>query len=584
MTPEQWQQARQHFEAALALTREERTAYLTRICATDPQMHREVERLLAAASQANSFIEQPAISFAPAPQRATDLTGQQLGAYRVLRALGQGGMGAVWLAERADGAFQKQVALKLVRPGITEDELQRFLQERQILADLDHPNIARLLDGGTWEGLPYLVMEYVEGQSLRERLMSGALPLEQAVAITEQICAGLAAAHAAGIVHRDIKPENIIVTTHNGALKSKILDFGIAKLHAANSTHTQTGTLIGTASYMSPEQAAGLTAEQIDARADIYSVGLLLYEMLTGQPTFAGDSYLQVLHKQLHETPIPPRRRHPDGKIPPAVEAVILKALHKQREQRQQTAEALSQELQRALQQPNASRANRWKPIVALVACALLLVVAIKWWSSLRPQQEAMPAITSAATLQYRIQRRNPAGQVEWLKPDAAVNAGDAISFAFHASFASAVYLLYEHRDGSLTWANPQANGAAQTVRPGEWLCAPHCDGLKLDAQAGAQNFLVLHVPTTHDWSLPNALAPEPLPIKEGVIQYAPNRRALLRHARLSLPASQRLLALLRAQAISATFTATPDSSHELKLPAAAQMVFHRITLQQSAP
>jgi serine/threonine protein kinase len=583
MTPEQWQQARQHFEAALALTQEERAAYLTQVCATDAQMHREVERLLAAAAQADSFIEQPAISFAPAHRSATDLTGQRLGAYRVLRAIGQGGMGAVWLAERADGAFQKKVALKLVRPGITEDELHRFLQERQILADLEHPNIARLLDGGTWEGLPYLVMEFVEGQSLREQLERGALPLEQAIEITQQICAGLAAAHAAGIVHRDIKPENIIVTAHDGHWKPKILDFGIAKLKAANGTNTQTGTIIGTASYMSPEQAAGLTAEQIDARSDIYSVGLLLYEMLTGQAAFTGDSYLQVLQKQLHEAPVPPRRRAPESQIPPAVEEVVLKALHKQREQRQQTAEALAQELQRALQPPH--RARHWQKLTVALAIAVLLLVAAQWWPSLRPPKEAAsaPASTNAAKLQYRIQRRNPAGQVELLKPDATVNAGDALAFVFQSSFAAAVYLLYENRDGSLMWANPQANGAAQTIQPGEWFCVPHCDGLKLDAQAGEQNFLVIHVRAAHDWSLTKAIAPDQLQIKEGVIQYAPDRSAPLWHARLSPPASARLLELLRAQAVPATFTATPDLLQELKLKD-EQILFHRITLQQSVP
>jgi serine/threonine protein kinase/tetratricopeptide (TPR) repeat protein len=273
------------FHAALPLAGQEREAYLEGSCADDPELRAEVERLLAAHEQAGDFIQLPAT--APSSLGAVEepMAGRRIGAYRVERELGRGGMGAVYLAERADGAFAQQVAVKLIKRGMDTDHvLARFRAERQILASLDHPNIARLLDGGsTADGLPYLVMEYIDGQPIDSFADARNRSVAERVQLFLQVCDAVAYAHGRGVIHRDIKPLNLLVTP---AGVPKLLDFGIAKvLHEAADevTSTVTGLRLFTPEYASPEQVEGRHAT---AASDVYSLGVVLYELLTGRSPY----------------------------------------------------------------------------------------------------------------------------------------------------------------------------------------------------------------------------------------------------------------------------------------------------------
>jgi serine/threonine protein kinase len=348
-----WGAVRKIFEAALDLPAAQRPQFILERCGHNAALRQEVEQMLNAEAAAGAFLEQPALAQEPTSAiPLPDFVGRRVGPYQIQSKLGAGGMGAVYLAERVDNVFKKKVAVKILQPGTGQRELQRFFQERQILAELEHPNIARLLDGGSLDGLPYVIMEYVPGASLRTLLAAqGTLPLEQIVEITKQICAGLHFAHSKGIIHRDIKPDNIMVQETAGFLQVKILDFGIAKLTDAQEVayKTSTGLIFGTPKYMSPEQIQATASHQLDARSDVYSLGMVIYEMLTGQVAFAEPTWMQIAYHHVHTKPTRPSVRRPDLPIPPALERVVLRALEKDRAQRPPTALALAQELQAAL-------------------------------------------------------------------------------------------------------------------------------------------------------------------------------------------------------------------------------------------
>jgi non-specific serine/threonine protein kinase/serine/threonine-protein kinase len=286
MTPERYQRIKQLFQATLEREPQERAAFLAEACAGDEQLRLEVESLLASYQQAETFIESPAVAYAPdllAKHQSESALGRHIGPYRVIEEIGQGGMGTVYLAARADDEYRKLVAIKLVKRGMDTDFIiQRFRQERQILASLDHPHIARLLDGGTTEdGLPYFVMEYIEGQPIIDYCDSHQLPTSERLKLFRAVCAAVQYAHQNLVVHRDLKPSNILVTADG---TPKLLDFGIAKLlNPELSDHTidptATAMRLMTPEYASPEQVRG---EQITTATDVYSLGVVLYELLTG--------------------------------------------------------------------------------------------------------------------------------------------------------------------------------------------------------------------------------------------------------------------------------------------------------------
>lgn len=343
-------------------------------------MRREVETLIAAYNQAGNFINEPRpANLATNPYDNSDatpddllpsLSGTRIDAYRIEREIGRGGMGAVYLAVRADNTFQKRVAIKIVKRGMDTDFiLRRFRRERQILATLSHPNIAALLDGGsTDDGLPYYVMEYVEGLPINYFCDERKLALVERLKLVQQICAAIAYAHDKQIVHRDIKPGNILVT-NDGTVK--LLDFGIAKLLSADLAadtvgETATAVRLMTPEYASPEQVRGLP---VTPASDVYSLGMLLYELLMGRRPYRLQSYApheiaRVICEE--DPPRPSEVISTAGKIHYAAERattpemlrsdltgnldnIILKTLRKDAQYRYATAAELSTDITRYL-------------------------------------------------------------------------------------------------------------------------------------------------------------------------------------------------------------------------------------------
>jgi eukaryotic-like serine/threonine-protein kinase len=295
MTPERWKQVREVLEAALEVSSTERAALLDNACAGDLALRAEVEELIAAYEE--DFLEHTPLDgmdrqLAEERSPGSSLEGHFIGPYKIIRELGKGGMGAVYLAMRADDEYQKRVAIKLVRRGMDSDYvLSRFRHERQILASLDHPNIARFLDGGASEdGLPYFVMEYIEGQPIDKYCDENRLTTVERLRLFQTVCSAVHYAHQNLIVHRDLKPGNILVTADGTA---KLMDFGIAKLlnpnlYARTLVPTALSFRLMTPDYASPEQVKG---NSITTASDVYSLGVLLYELLTGHRPYQFRTY-----------------------------------------------------------------------------------------------------------------------------------------------------------------------------------------------------------------------------------------------------------------------------------------------------
>src|SRR5580693_2942809 len=292
---ERWHEIKDKLDAVLKLAPEQRPAYLDQVSTADPELRRELESLIASHEQAGTdFLNVPPPQAAADPSAPNNLNpdhrepmiGRRLGTYEIVEQIGAGGMGEVYRASRADDQYRKQVAIKLVRASQNSDfVIRRFKNERQILASLDHPNIARLLDGGTTEeGVPYFVMELIEGQPITEYCDSRNLPIVERLKLFTSVCSAVQYAHQRLIVHRDIKPSNILVT-HEGM--PKLLDFGIAKIVDTDSgTGPATLTIFRalTPGYASPEQVKG---EPITTVSDVYALGVVLYELLTGQHPYS---------------------------------------------------------------------------------------------------------------------------------------------------------------------------------------------------------------------------------------------------------------------------------------------------------
>jgi non-specific serine/threonine protein kinase/serine/threonine-protein kinase len=300
MTPERWKQVKEIFNAALDRPADEREAFLDEACGADLSLRQQVERLINSHQQAGDFIEDRAatahdslLTDEPVTLEPDPMIGRQVGSYKLIREIGRGGMGAVYLAVRADDQYQKRVALKLVKRGMdTKDILRRFRHERQILASLNHPYIAQLFDGGTTEdGLPYFAMEYVEGQPITKYCDTHKLTIAERLKLFRQVCAAAQYAHQNLVVHRDLKPSNILITA-DGA--PKLLDFGIAKLlnpelSAQTIDPTTAALRLMTPEYASPEQVRG---ETVTTASDVYSLGIVLYELLTGHRPYRLKSRL----------------------------------------------------------------------------------------------------------------------------------------------------------------------------------------------------------------------------------------------------------------------------------------------------
>ena len=351
MTPERWQQINQLFHSALAHERGQRAAFLAGACAGDEALRAEVESLVAAHEQAESFIERPAADVAAellAGGQNRLGAGQQIGHYTITDLLGAGGMGEVYLAE--DLLLGRRIALKLLPAQFTVDgeRVRRFEQEARAVSALNHPNIVTIHEIGQSNSAHFIATEFVDGETLRAHMANARMRIGEALDVAVQVASALAAAHEAGIVHRDIKPENIMLRRDRIV---KVLDFGLAKLALQPATaidakaptalmvQTNPGVVMGTVNYMSPEQARGLA---VDARTDIWSLGVVLYEMLTGRAPFAGETPSHVTVSILESEP-PPLARYTD--VPAELERIVTKALRKDKAERYQTVSDLALDL-----------------------------------------------------------------------------------------------------------------------------------------------------------------------------------------------------------------------------------------------
>ena len=272
--------------------------------------------------------------------------------YRLVRHLARGGMAEVYVAE--DQLLNRTVAVKILFPELAHDDafVERFRREARSAASLNHHNIVSVYDFGEDEGAWFIVMEYVEGRNLRDIIRNeGQMDPARAAALGAEVAAALAAAHAEGIIHRDVKPANVLISADTGTVK--VADFGIARAAGTRQGLTMPGTVLGTATYLSPEQAQGA---EVDFRTDVYSLGMVLYEMLAGKPPFTGDSPVAIAYQQLSQTAPPPSTHNPD--VPQALDAIVMRAMSKNPDERQATAEEIREELltiDRAVGDPDAT-------------------------------------------------------------------------------------------------------------------------------------------------------------------------------------------------------------------------------------
>jgi serine/threonine protein kinase len=393
--PERWRRVEEVYHAARVVPAEQRAQLLERTCKDDFDLRREVESLLFYESSAQEFIERPAFEVA-ARLMARDvpvLSGLKLGRFHILEKLGGGGMGVVYKA--IDTRLNRTVALKFLPPELTGDPLalERFRREAHAASALNHPHICTIYDIDESAGQPFISMELLEGQTLEQRIGGKPLPTEELLKLGLEIIEALEAAHARGILHRDIKPSNIFVTARG---KAKILDFGLAKLQASdhsassqavpaeselkqitNVALTLTGVAMGTAGYMSPEQVRG---EKLDARTDLFSFGLVLYEMATGKRAFKGDTGPALQEAILNQLPTGARGVNPD--VPARLETIINKALKKDRVARYQIASRMRADLEDLQSRLAPKRLPRaWATglgIAAAVFIATFIVVLMK--------------------------------------------------------------------------------------------------------------------------------------------------------------------------------------------------------------
>ena len=400
-----------------------RQAYLQQVCGDDPAQEQRVGALLHAYQENASFLESPppGVALSPTIVQSLERPGTQIGPYKLLQQIGEGGMGVVYMAEQTE-PVQRKVALKVIKPGMDSRQVMaRFEAEKQALALMDHVNIARVLDAGTTEqGRPYFVMELVHGVPITKYCDDNRLTPRQRLELFVPVCQAIQHAHQKGIIHRDIKPSNVMVTLYDGKPVPKVIDFGVAKATEQKLTErtlfTQYGTMVGTLEYMSPEQAE-MSALGVDTRSDIYSLGVLLYELLTGSTPLTTKrmkeaAYAEILRLIKEEEPPKPSTRLSESgdalasisaqrQMEPAkltklvkgeLDWIVMKCLEKDRNRRYETASGIAADVQRHLNDepvqacpPSpmyrfrkfARRNTRALAAVSLVAMAMLLAVAV---------------------------------------------------------------------------------------------------------------------------------------------------------------------------------------------------------------
>src|SRR5262245_17450765 len=487
-----WGQIKEIYERALDLSHDEREGFLAEACAGDDELRHEIESLLAAHEDAGAFLQAPAVRFAARENAADEFTstvdaklpaapqliGQEIANYKIISLLGRGGMGEVYLAE--DKRLHRKVALKLLLAQFTNDaeRVRRFEREAAAASATNHPNIVTIYEVGQMEQTHYLVTEFVAGETLRHRLTRGRMEALAALEVSVQVAAALEAAHEAGIVHRDIKPENVMVRP-DGLVK--VLDFGLAKLTEPQTPKidtqastiagviTESGVVMGTPRYMSPEQARGM---KVDGRTDIFTLGVALYEMIAGRAPFEGATTADVIAAILDKEPAPLADNSPG--LPDELERIVTKALRKEREDRYQVItdvlvdlKDLKRELERAAEtgrtrlpdEGKGRRAawSRWRAPGAVALGAMAILAAVWYWrlGSGAGVKEALPLKNARFT-----QLTDQAGPEYFpsLSPD-----GKSLVYA---SAAAGNWDIYFQRVGGKNPVNLTRDSAADDTQP----------------------------------------------------------------------------------------------------------------------
>jgi serine/threonine protein kinase len=553
MTQKREQRIKSLFEQAADMSRNERIEYLNRAC-DDNEMVEEVLALCEGEeeSEAHDFWEKGAWVIKSSINRKKIMIGENIHGYKIIKDLGGGGMGEVYLAERTDGLLDRKAVIKFVRAHLLKDEQARFKGEMKAQESLNHPNIARIFDAGLLEdGSPFMILEFVEGQGLRELLTPPqndprqprkqiALPLKDVVEITEEICSGLAEAHRKKIVHRDIKPENIIVRKDGDKYKIKIIDFGLALPQESGMLPTRkpTSGIAGTPEYMAPEQVMpekfylNKPDEKPGTHADIYSLGVVIYEMLTGSRPFSGSGY-QVARKHIEEEVVAPSKVRSDLKIPKPVDQVVLKALSKMPGDRQKTIERLSQELKAAYNDGNnvireldgsvpvtmrsASQPDRrkflWALPVALIALLFFKSLELKPGSNeeIRPTPTVSaspsvsltptpsPAPTSAApslTMAVSVVRQDKRRKEGTVPLDTIFHDGERVRVSIRAAQKGYLYILQQGSSGrvSVLYPHQRIGGGRNEIAMGQEVIIPSGNGwFRFDKNPGTETVYFLY-------------------------------------------------------------------------------------------
>ena len=428
---ERWQRIERIYHEALTHKPELRSSFLAEACSGDPELYSELESLLAGGSSAPSPLDSPAwegaCSLLKSPASTPIVGDTHVGPYTITHLIGAGGMGLVYQAE--DTKLRRLVALKSLPEELSfqPQSAERLWREARAASALNHPNIATIYSIEEYDGRPFIIMELLEGKSLRQLINGQPVKTVRLLDWAIQITDGLDAAHAKGIIHRDIKPANLFVTTRG---QVKILDFGVAKLQggqgttvldsnapnfvqttSTDATLTRTGALIGTVAYMSPEQIGG---PELDTRTELFSFGAVLYEMATGIAPFRGDSSDLIRKSILGTSPLAPRRVNPQ--VPPKLERIISKTLEKDRERRYQHASEIQNDLRGLLDR----KISRKLPWVTVLAALISVLIAVGWFVSGRPK-------TSPMGVEHQIS----ANPVEDWVTGAAISA-DGKTLAYH--------------------------------------------------------------------------------------------------------------------------------------------------------
>ncbi len=448
MTPERWQQIRDVLGQALELAPEQRSAFLDRACTADRELRQEMDKLLAAEGKvATDFLDSPGLTgvaahLAMSASSSVLAAGTRLGPYALQALLGAGGMGEVYRAR--DTRLDRTVAIKLIPRALSSDPVrrQRFEREARAISSLNHPHICHLYDIGEQDGMNYLVMEYLEGETLAARLQKGRLSLDLTLRYATEVADALDAAHRRGIVHRDLKPGNIFLTMHG---ESKVLDFGLAKLDESQAPAdkptaggtspkllTTPGVAMGTVAYMSPEQARG---EELDGRTDIFSLGAVLYEMATGTVAFPGKASAVVFKAILDEAPKRPTEVEPT--LPPQLDQIVEKALEKEPSLRYQSASDLRVDLNRLKRDTTSGR-------VVVQGSVARSSLRTKW---LAPVLVSLVLVLLAIGLNWRFWKPTPpaSGQIT-LRQLTANTADNPVTFAVISQDGK--YLAYTDKNG----------------------------------------------------------------------------------------------------------------------------------------